>query len=167
LLQSTQLTNLRPELVTAKDILLPHLASDEKKTQSSQEEKRKEDLYSSGYCEGTCNRVTLTHIAMPPIQEYSLKKLRPGKRNDASYSSNIVKDIENELDYVESQYANSIQSLDEGSFSDSTTTSNSSDLFGENSEVETTKQSTKAERYRNEREELYGQVYVSFIPISW
>jgi hypothetical protein len=104
---------------------------------------------------------------MPPIQEYSLKKLRPGKRNDASYSSNIVKDIENELDYVESQYANSIQSLDEGSFSDSTTTSNSSDLFGENSEVETTKQSTKAERYRNEREELYGQVYVSFIPISW
>lgn len=167
LIQSTQLSNLRPELVTAKDILLPHLASHEKKSQSSQEEKRMEGIYSSGYCEGTFNRDTLTHIAMPPIQEYSLKKLRAGRRNDSSYSSNIVKDIEEELDYVESQYASIIQSLDEGSFSDSTTTSNSSDLLGENSEVETTKQPTKAERYRNEREELYGQVYVSFIPISW
>lgn len=125
------------------------------------------DIYSTGYCEGIFNQDSLTHVAMPPIQEYSLKKVRSGRRSHTSDSANIVKDIENELDYVEGQYTSIIQSLDEGSFSDSTTTSNSSDFFGENSEIEPAKQPTTAERYRNEREEVYGQVYVSFIPIRW
>lgn len=166
LLQSTQLSSLRPEVAAEKDLLARPTVDHGKQWPASQKQMFPDESYSR-YYEGTYDQDLLTQVATPPIQEYSLKKFQSGRRKNTTADSDIAKDIERELDYVKGQYANFLQSMDDGSVSDSTTTSRSSDYFGENVEIDADKQPSRARRNRNEREELYGQVYISFVPINW
>jgi len=167
LLQSTQVSTLKPQIPAKNSLSMAHTKDQSKYRPNQPQPKIPNGRYDGYYDREKYCKDPRTHVVTPPIQEFSLKTCRTSKKRNFAASTDIEIDIQKELGYLKGQYT-LMQHLDDESVSDTTGSDESSVFFGWNNDINNfSEKSSRSVRRKDEKEQLFGQVFISFVPIMW
>jgi len=167
LLQSTQVSILKPQNSGKNSLSMAHSKDQIKYRPNKPQPKIHNGRYDGYFEREKYCKDPRTHVVTPPIQEFSLKTCRTSKKRIFSASTDIEIDIQKELGYLKGQYT-LMQHLDDESVSDTTGSDESSVFFGWSNNINNfSEKSSRSVRRKDEKEQLFGQVFISFVPIMW
>ena len=166
MLQSTQYSMLRPEVAAQKGLLLSLPEDEGKGWPIPPRQENASNGY--GYYKSIFRKDPLTSIVTPPIQEFSLKTNPPIHKRSKVVDGEIVKDIQKELDFIRARADQEFENhVDESWSSSSYDSSESSQNYLWEDEERKFSAEERKRRSKVDKEQTYGQVFVSFVPIMW